>query len=386
MPKNFLVGGVNSPIRNFEKVGGQPIIATRGSGAFVFDTRGKKYLDFVQGFGSQILGHSHLAIMHALRKTIATGTTFGLTTKNENALARRLAAAIPVLEKIRFTTSGSEATQNAVRLAQHCTGRREILTFAGGYHGHALAQQKVLVARWNDPTSVARILQRSGNKIACLIAEPILGNAGLIPPEKDFWPAVGKMLRRQKVLLIADEVLTGFRVRYGAAGEIFGMQPDLITLGKVIGGGISIGAFGGREKLMRHVTPEGNFPHAGTFAGNPLAMAAGIAALDVLKKAWPQLEKKSAWFAAEMRKILPRSGVQLHAAGTLFGFFFSREPVCDFATAEKSDDRKFRQFFWYLARRGFLLSPSKLETAFVSHAQTRQDLRKFLTAVEEFFG
>ena len=386
MAQDFLIGGVNSPIRSFAQVGGEMLNIARGRGAYVFDLQGKKYLDFAQGFGPMILGHGNYALRRAMKMAEKRGVIFGFTNPKENLLAKKIAEAIPMIEKIRFTTSGSEATMSAVNLAKFITKRKKVLTFEGGYHGHALAQTSTLATPWNDLESLKKVLAEHNEEIACLIAEPILGNAGLILPEKDFWPAVAQLLKEQKILFIMDEVLTGFRVRFGATYELFNIQPDLIVLGKIIGGGLPIGAFGGREELMQHIRPVGDFPHAGTFAGHPLSCSAGISTLEILEKKFDELIQKTAWFEAEMKKILPAKGVQFYSIGTLFGFFFSQQPVKNFKDAQKSDQECFKQFFWHLVCRGFLLPPSPLEADFLSVAQSKKDLKRFLKAVGDFLN
>jgi glutamate-1-semialdehyde 2,1-aminomutase len=409
--EKVLVGGVNSPVRAFRSVGGEPLIIERGSGQHLYDADGNELLDYVCSWGAMILGHANPAISEAIADQARRGTSFGVTTELELELATMITRAIPFIEKIRFVSSGTEATMSAVRLARGVTKRDFIVKFEGCYHGHAdsfLSQAgsglatlgiaecpgvpAVLAALtlnvpYNDLQAVERVFQQHRDKIAAIIVEPIAANMGVVPPEPGFLGGLQEISKKNGALLIVDEVITGFRLQNGSVQDLLGVEADLTTLGKIIGGGVPVAAYGGRAELMDQVAPLGPVYQAGTLAGNPLAMRAGIAALQQLTK--PGLYERIADLAQRLvlglRVELANAGVsaQINAIGSLATVFFTTEPVRNYAGAKRSDTKRYANFFREMLDRGIFLAPSQFEAAFVSAAHTSEDIDRTLAAARE---
>ncbi|HVB07462.1 MAG TPA: glutamate-1-semialdehyde 2,1-aminomutase [Candidatus Acidoferrales bacterium] len=408
-----LVGGVNSPVRAFQSVGGAPLIVERASGAHLWDADGREYIDFIGSWGALILGHANPAIVAAIQEQAARGTSYGMTTELEVELAERIKRAIPSIEKIRFVSSGTEATMSAVRLARGFTKRDFILKFEGCYHGHAdsflseagsgLATLGIasspgvpealaaltLNAPYNDLGAVERLFAKHPNKIAAVIVEPVAANMGVVPPAPGFLEGLREITRRAGTVLIFDEVITGFRLCYGGAQSIYKIEPDLTALGKIIGGGLPVAVYGGRAEIMDHVAPLGAVYQAGTLSGNPLAMRAGIEALKQLEESgfYDALSKKAERFFEGLRRIIREGEIaaQVNSCGSLATLFFSATPVRNYADAKKSDTRRFAAFFRAMLERGILLAPSQFEALFISAAHTEADLDVTLSAVSRWF-
>ena len=414
-----LVGGVNSPVRAFQSVGGAPLIVERASGAHLWDADGREYIDFIGSWGALILGHAHPAIVAAIQEQAARGTSYGMTTELEVELAERIKSAIPSIEKIRFVSSGTEATMSAARLARGFTKRDFILKFEGCYHGHAdsfLSQAGsglatlgiasspgvpealaalTLNAPYNDLAAVEKLFAAHRNKIAAVIVEPVAANMGVVPPEPGFLEGLREITRREGTLLIFDEVITGFRLCYGGAQSIYKIEPDLTTLGKIIGGGLPVAAYGGRAEIMNHIAPLGSVYQAGTLSGNPLAMRAGIEVLKKLEKPkfYLDLNSKAERFTDRLRAAVrdlgsvvrsPHREACVNAVGSLATLFFSREPVRNYQDAKKSDTQRFATFFRAMLQQGILLAPSQFEALFISAAHTETDLDVTLSAVSRW--
>jgi len=406
-----LVGGVNSPVRAFQSVGGAPLIVERGAGAHLWDADGREYIDFIGSWGALILGHAHPAIVAAIQEQAARGTTFGVTTELEVELAERVKRAIPSIERIRFVSSGTEATMSAARLARGFTKRDFILKFEGCYHGHAdsflseagsgLATLGItssagvpeafaaltLNAPYNDLAAVERLFAAHANKIAAVIVEPVAANMGVVPPAPGFLEGLREITHRANALLIFDEVITGFRLCYGGAQSVYKIEPDLTTLGKIIGGGLPVAAYGGRVEIMNHVAPLGAVYQAGTLSGNPLAMRAGIETLTQIERPgfYDELNRKAEQFVDGFRRVARESGIaaQVNSTGSLATLFFSGVPVRNYSDAKKSDTRRFAAFFRAMLERGILLAPAQFEALFVSAAHTEADLDRTLAAATE---
>lgn len=409
--QNILVGGVNSPVRAFRAVGGEPLIIERGSGQYLYDADGNQLLDYVCSWGAMLLGHAHPAVTEAIGDQARRGTSYGATTELEVELASMITKAIPSIEKIRFVSSGTEATMSAVRLARGATKRDFILKFEGCYHGHAdsfLTQagsglatlgiaecpgvpqalaELTLNAPYNDLAAVERLFLQYKDKIAAIIVEPIAANMGVVIPEAGFLAGLREITRRNGALLIVDEVITGFRMHYGAAQQLAGVQADLTTLGKIIGGGLPVAAYGGSAELMNQVAPLGPVYQAGTLAGNPLAMRAGIATLKQLtgNGFYDGINERARNLAGGLRQSLSDSGIagQVNATGSLATLFFATDPVCNYSGAKKSNTQRYAQFFREMLERGVFLAPSQFEAAFVSAAHTSEDISRTLVAARE---
>jgi glutamate-1-semialdehyde 2,1-aminomutase len=409
--QKILVGGVNSPVRAFRAVGGEPLIIERGSGQYLYDADGNQLLDYVCSWGAMLLGHAHPAVTEAIADQARRGTSYGATTELEVELATMIAKAIPSIEKIRFVSSGTEATMSAVRLARGATKRDFILKFEGCYHGHAdsfLSQagsglatlgiaecpgvpqalaELTLNAPYNDLAAVERLFLQYKDKIAAVIVEPIAANMGVVLPEAQFLAGLRDITRKNGALLIVDEVITGFRLHYGAAQQLAGVQADLTTLGKIIGGGLPVAAYGGSAELMNQVAPLGPVYQAGTLAGNPLAMRAGIATLKQLTGLgfYDGINERARSLADGLRQALADSGIagQVNSTGSLATLFFTSDPVRNYSGAKKSDTKRYSLFFREMLERGVLLAPSQFEAAFVSAAHTSEDIARTLAAVRE---
>src|ERR1700731_3296277 len=409
--EQVMVGGVNSPVRAFRSVGGEPFIVDRGRGQFLYDADGNELLDYVCSWGAMLLGHAHPAVTAAISKQAERGTSFGATTELEVELATLITSAVPFIEKIRFVSSGTEATMSALRLARGVTMRDLLVKFEGNYHGHSdsfLSQSGsglatlgiaecpgvpealaalTLNAPYNDLNAVERLFTQHHNKIAAIIVEPVAANMGVVLPEPGFLAGLREISRRNGALLIVDEVITGFRLHHGAAQQLMGIEGDLTTFGKIIGGGVPVAAYGGRAELMNNVAPLGPVYQAGPLAGNPLAMRAGIAALQQLAK--PELYEEMTQLARRLvfglRAELADSGIpaQINAIGSLSTVFFTAEPVRNYADAKRSDTARYARFFREMLDRGIFLAPSQFEAAFVSAAHTSQDIVRTLAAAHE---
>jgi glutamate-1-semialdehyde 2,1-aminomutase len=409
--ERVLVGGVNSPVRAFRSVGGEPLIIERGSGQHLYDADGNELLDFVCSWGAMILGHANPAIAEAIADQARRGTSFGVTTELELELATLITRAIPFIEKIRFVSSGTEATMSAVRLARGITKRDFIVKFEGCYHGHAdsfLSQAGsglatlgiaecpgvpqalaalTLNVPFNDLKSVEQVFAHHKGKIAAIIVEPVAANMGVVPPETGFLKGLQDIAHRNGALLIVDEVITGFRLHNGSAQELLGIEADLTTLGKIIGGGVPVAAYGGRAELMDHVAPLGPVYQAGTLAGNPLAMRAGIAALKQLTKPglYEEMTQMARRLVFGLRAELASAGIaaQINAIGSLSTIFFTPEPVRNYADAKRSDTKRYARFFREMLDRGIFLAPSQFESAFISAAHTPADIDFTIAAARE---
>jgi glutamate-1-semialdehyde 2,1-aminomutase len=409
--EKVLVGGVNSPVRAFRSVGGEPLIIERGSEQHLYDADGNELLDFVCSWGAMILGHANPAISEAIADQARRGTSFGVTTELELELATLITRAIPFIEKIRFVSSGTEATMSAVRLARGVTKRDFIVKFEGCYHGHAdsfLSQAGsglatlgiaecpgvpqalaalTLNVPFNDLNAVERVFLQHKDKIAAIIVEPIAANMGVVLPQTGFLKGLHEISKKNGALLIVDEVITGFRLHNGSVQELLGIEADLTTLGKIIGGGVPVAAYGGRADLMDHVAPLGPVYQAGTLAGNPLAMRAGIAALKQLTKSglYEEMTQLARRLVFGLRAELADAGIpaQVNAIGSLSTVFFTPGPVRNYADAKRSDTKRYAIFFRAMLERGIFFAPSQFEAAFVSAAHTSQDIDRTLAAAHE---
>jgi glutamate-1-semialdehyde 2,1-aminomutase len=410
----LMPGGVNSPARAYGAVGGSPIFIERGEGSRLYDIDGNRYVDFVLSWGPMILGHAHPAVCEALRRAIGLGTSYGAPTLAENRLARLIVEAVPSMEKVRLVSSGTEATMSAIRLARGFTGRELIVKFAGNYHGHADSllvaagsaaatlgvpnspgvtkgtAQDTLVLRYNDVAGVRAAFDAHGSRIACAIVEPIAGNMGCVRGSLEFLTALREATARHGALLIFDEVITGFRVAYGGAQALIGIRPDLTTLGKIVGGGLPLGAYGGRAEVMDHVLPAGKVFQAGTLSGNPLATAAGIATIETLRDTnpYPQLERRSARLADGLSQAAKTAGVSavVGRCNSMLTLFFSAEPVGDWDSAARCDTRRFARFFWGLIERGVYLPCSQFEALFLSTCHTDAEIDETIAKAGEVLG
>jgi glutamate-1-semialdehyde 2,1-aminomutase len=409
--KELMPGGVNSPARAFGGVGGEPVVIERGSGAYLWDVDGNRYIDYVGSWGPIILGHAHPSVIAAVEDAARRGTSFGAPTEAENTLCELIVEAVPSIDKVRLVSSGTEATMSAIRLARGVTGRDVIVKFAGNYHGHvdsllvaagssaatlavpnspgvtAGTSRDTLVLQYNDAAGLGEAFAVHGERIAGVIFEPIVGNMGVVVPTREFLDAVRNLTRQHGSLLICDEVMTGFRVAYGGAQQLLGIEPDITTLGKIVGGGLPVGAYGGRAEIMDHVLPAGKVFQAGTLSGNPLATAAGIAMLQALRDERPyeRLEKLSARLEAGLRTAANEAGVthQFERVGSMMTLFFVDEPVRDWPTASRCDTQKFGRYFWAMLERGVYLPCSQYEALFVSAAHTEADIDATVAAAGE---
>ncbi len=404
---DILPGGVNSPVRACRNVSADPLFIERGAGSHIIDVDGNDYIDFVLSWGPMILGHAAESVTKAIVSAAEKGTSYGAPSPGEVNLALAVIDAVPTLQMVRMVNSGTEATMSAVRLARAVTGRGKIAKCIGCYHGHAdpflaaagsgVATHSLpdspgvpasvvadtLLVPYNDSEALARCFAENGNKIAAFIVEPVACNMGLVLPKPGYLERVRKLCTEYGILLIFDEVITGFRLGMGGAQERFGIEPDLSTFGKIIGGGLPVGAFGGKKDFMRLIAPEGSVYQAGTLSGNPLAMAAGLATLTELKKAnYSDLETRTAHFAAELEKTLRKKNVPVHVPtiASMFSVFFTKEPVTDFTGAKTADQKLFTVFYHQMREQGIYLAPSSFETGMLSFAHTDEDLEKTLSA------
>jgi glutamate-1-semialdehyde 2,1-aminomutase len=411
--QRVIPGGVNSPVRAARSVGTFPLFIARAEGSKLVDADGRMYIDYVGSWGPMILGHAHPLVLEAINRAAGLGTSYGAPTETEVLLAEKIVASVPSVEKVRLVSSGTEATMSAVRLARAYTQRPLIVKFDGCYHGHGdcflikagsgiatlgipgspgvpqeIAALTVSLP-YNNLNSVQELFEEKGGQIAALIVEPVAGNMGVVPPRPGFLEGLRKITSQSGSLLIFDEVITGFRIALGGAQERFNILPDLTCLGKIIGGGLPVGAYGGREEIMSWIAPIGPVYQAGTLSGNPLATAAGLATLNFLaeKEIYPQLEEKSAFFFSNLEAIARSQGLpfQVTRVGSLGSFFFTRETVTDFTTVQRASAEAYGQFFRAMRARGVYLAPSAFEALFISLAHSREDLEKTLAAAEESF-
>jgi glutamate-1-semialdehyde 2,1-aminomutase len=411
--RELFPGGVSSPVRAFGGVGGEPFVVERGAGARIWDVDGNEYIDYVLSWGPLVLGHAEPSVLDALRDVMVRGTSFGIPTGLEITLAELVQARMPHVEMLRFVSSGTEATMSALRVARAATGRDLLLKFDGCYHGHAdsflvragsgvatlglpnspgvpdALAALTLTAPFNDVSAVEEILRRHPDRVAAIIVEPVIGNAGFIRPDPAFLPGLRRLADEHGALLIFDEVMTGFRVAIGGATELFDVRPDLVTLGKVIGGGVPVAAYGGRRELMSRVAPSGPVYQAGTLSGNPLAMAAGIATLRGLTPAvHDAIAARTRALVEGLRGIAARRGVPFSAdcAGSMFGFFFREEPVHSFTDAKTADVALFKRFFHAALVRGVYLAPSAFEAGFTSAAHGDAEIALTLERLDAALG
>jgi glutamate-1-semialdehyde 2,1-aminomutase len=412
--QQLMPGGVNSPVRAFRAVGGEPIVFAFGKGPYLYDVDGNEYLDYVCSWGPLILGHAHASVVEILKRAAERGTTFGAPTELEAEMARLVVDAVPSIELVRFVNSGTEATMSALRLARGFTGRDKIVKFEGGYHGHSdglLAKagsglatlslpdsagvpasfaEQTLVVPYNDAQAVRDVFERHANEIAALIVEPVAANMGVVAPADGFLQSLREITRAAGALLIFDEVVTGFRLGMGGAQSVYGVEPDLTCLGKVIGGGLPVAAYGGRREIMEQLAPLGPVYQAGTLSGNPLAMAAGVITLRILsgEGAYRVLDDLAAKLTSELAALARQAGVpvQINRVGSMFTMFFSDAPVTDYASAKRADTERYARFFRALLERGVYFPPSQFEACFVSLAHMERDIDATLEVAEAAFG
>ncbi|MXY48484.1 MAG: glutamate-1-semialdehyde-2,1-aminomutase [Gemmatimonadetes bacterium] len=404
-------GGVNSPVRNFGRVGGRPVFMERGAGATVYDVDGNAYIDYLGSWGPLILGHGHPAVVEALKNACERGTSFGTPTEAEIRLAELVKTAFPSIELLRMVNSGTEATMSALRVARGYTGRDLAVKFEAGYHGHGdsfliqagsgaatfgipdspgvpadLAKMTINLP-YNDINAVRRILSERGDDIACVIVEPVAGNMGMIPPAEGFLETIREETEKRGIILIFDEIITGFRIAFGGAQERFGITADMTCLGKIIGGGLPVGAYGGRREIMETVAPVGAVYQAGTLSGNPLAMTAGYETVRRLQEpgVYERLENLASRLGTGLRAAAAEARVPayLTRVGSMMCTFFTGQAVTDFDTASTSDADTYGRYFWNMLDRGVYLAPSRLETGFVSLAHTEEDIDLTLEAARE---
>ncbi len=409
--KRLIPGGVNSPARAFGAVGGSPLFIARGEGPHLIDVDGHRYLDFIGSWGPMILGHGHPAVVEATVAAARNGTSYGAPCEAESELAELVIDAVPSVEMVRFVSSGTEAAMSALRLARGYTGRDLVVKFAGCYHGHVDAllvsagssaltlgvpnspgvpagcTKDTLVLRYNDPAQLAEVFAAEGDRIACVMLEPVVGNMGLVVPSPEFRKELRRLTHHHGALLVYDEVMTGFRLSYGGAQVLLGDTPDVTALGKIIGGGYPVGAYGGRADVMKRVMPAGPVFQAGTLSGNPVAMAAGIATLKELKANPPyrHLDRLGGLIGEGLTSAAAEAGlaVQFNRVGSMWTLFFTPTPVTDYDTAKTCDTARFARFFWAMMDRGFYLPCSQFEAAFVSAPMTDDHVRQTIDAARE---
>ena len=408
--QQFIPGGVNSPVRNFSKVGGHPRFIERGEGAKIYDIDGNEYVDYVASWGPLVLGHAHPSVIEAINAAALNGTSFGAPTPLEAELAETIVNAVPSIEQVRLVNSGTEATMSAIRVARGYTGRDKILKIDGCYHGHVdylLAKagsgvatfglsdsggvpedfaRNTLTVPFNNPDAVRETVEANPNEIACLILEPIMGNMGIIPPRDGYLNQLREITEEHGIVLIFDEVITGFRVAYGSAQSFYNVTPDMTCLGKIIGGGLPVGAYGGKQEIMRCVAPEGDVYQAGTLSGNPLAVTAGITTLKKLSEpgTYEQLENRAARLAEGLAAATEHGIDAWHSrVGSMLMLYFTPETVTDADGARTADTERFRQYFWGLLAKGIYVAPSQFEAGFVSLVHSEDDINKTIQAATE---
>ena len=410
----MIPGGVNSPVRAFRSVGGDPLFIKKAAGSRMWDADGHDYIDYIGSWCPMIFGHAYPPVLEAIQKALPDGTSFGAATEREVEMAELICSILPSVEMVRMVNSGTEATMSAIRLARAYTQRDKILKFDGCYHGHADSflikagsgaatlgipdsqgvptpvAKDTLVAEFNNLDSVRLQVRQFPGKIAAIIVEPVMGNMGCIPPEKNFLQELRELCDQEKILLIFDEVMTGFRLSLGGAQQLYHIQPDLTTLGKIIGGGLPVGAYGGKKEIMENIAPAGPVYQAGTLSGNPLAMAAGLAMLKSLKSipsVYDELEKKGKWLVDQLNQLAKTHGypVTLNRVGSMLTLFFSRQTISNANEARACDTKKFGDFFRNMLSEGIYLPPSQYEAAFLSAAHSQEDLDKTINAAGKSF-
>ena len=406
--RKSIPGGVNSPVRAFRSVGGTPIFIAKGEGPRLFDEDGNSYLDYIGSWGPLILGHRPPCVIEALREVLEIGTSFGAPTEREILLAEAVREAFPSMEMVRLVNSGTEAAMSALRVARGFTGRDLAIKFEGCYHGHvdsllvkagsglatlglsdsagvpASFAATTISVPYNNLAAVEQAFAQHPGQIACIMLEAVAGNMGCVPPAPGFLAGLRELCTRHGALLIFDEVMTGFRVAYGGAQELYGIKPDMTALGKIIGGGLPIAAYGGSAEVMLHVAPEGPIYQAGTLSGNPLAVSAGLAMLRYLK-AHPEVYARIEALSARLCANAP-AGITVNRVGSMFTWFFTPDPVTDYTAAKKSDTKRFGEFFHWMLQRGVYLAPSQFEAAFMSAAHTEADIDYTAQQAQEFFA
>jgi glutamate-1-semialdehyde 2,1-aminomutase len=411
--QQLIPGGVNSPVRAFKSVGADPLFIKKAKGANIWDVDRNRFIAYVGSWGPMILGHCHPQVVAAVKAAVENGSSFGAPTELEITLAEMVVNAVPSIEMVRMVSSGTEATMSAIRLARGYTGRDKILKFSGCYHGHADSllvkagsgaatfgvpdspgvpadfARHTLTADFNDLISVRALFAENKGQVACIIVEPIAGNMGTIPPREGFLEGLRAICDEEGSVLIFDEVMTGFRVAYGGAQELYGVTPDMTTLGKIIGGGLPVGAFGGKREIMRNLSPSGGVYQAGTLSGNPLAMTAGIETLKLLQADgfYQKLEEKSAYLASGIAKGARDAGVPIYSTrvGSMFCAFFTKGEAHDWTSAATCDTKSFAKYFLSMLEQGIYLAPSQFETAFVSIAHDQADMDSTIAAAAKAF-
>jgi len=412
--KRLIPGGVNSPARAFGAVGGHPLFIDRAEGAYLYDLDGNRFIDYIGSWGPMILGHAHRQVIDAIVQAAQRGTSYGAPTENESRIAELILDAFPSMQKVRLVSSGTEATMSAIRVARGYTRRNRIIKFSGCYHGHVDSllvsagsaaatlgvpdspgvtpgtSQDTIVLNYNDAESLRRTLQEHGSEIAAVILEPIVGNMGTVVPTPEFLTTLREQTQQAGVVLIFDEVMTGFRVAYGGAQQLFGIKPDMTTLGKIVGGGLPLAAYGGRAEIMDNVMPAGKVYQAGTLSGNPLATAAGAMTLELLRSNPPYeyLEKLGKRLGEGLLAAATEHGIaaQMQRVGSMMTLFFNPDPIVDWPSADRSDRNLFAKYFWGMIQRGVYMPCSQFEALFFSASHTTQDIEQTIDAARDFFS
>jgi glutamate-1-semialdehyde 2,1-aminomutase len=414
--QKVLPGGVNSPVRAFKSVGLSPVFIQRANGSKLWDVDGNMYIDYIGSWGPMLLGHAHPEVIEKVKEAVEGGLSFGAPTEMEVEIAELICRMVPSIDVVRMVNSGTEATMSAVRLARAYTKREKVIKFGGNYHGHADSflikagsgaltlgspdspgvtkgtAKDTLIARFNDTESVRELFDSNKDEIAAVILEPVVGNMGCVPPENGFLQEIRDLCTEHKSVLIFDEVMTGFRLAPGGAQELYGVTPDLTTLGKIIGGGMPVGAYGGKREIMEMISPAGPVYQAGTLSGNPIAMTSGYAMLKYISEnagtLYDELEQKGAAIEDGLITLIKKNNypVTVNRVGSMFTVFFTDKQVTDFATASSSDTKKFSSYFGSMLEQGIYLPPSQFEAAFISFAHTRNDIEKTVSAMEVALG